>query len=351
MYRRLHANLKTPRLSEDVMPALNFYQPYRLSFCRQIAKAGALLLVIGLMACGASGQLTTDRAYRELKPKEQLPERELRELPENLLVKIENVADAGKSYRNYVVLYVNGREVAPVEQMSNFLSKYTYPMHLQHGIYEVRAEYHVVGYWREQTFDIKTDEPVKVVPGQRTVLTCRLDKDYKGRPVNKQVRFHMQYEDIAEPQASTAPAKVAAPVESRVIKPAPIIEATPLIEEVGDREREEARREAIQVDRERLRRALRWRQPDPEPSAPPPVPGQTLTLQINTTPSGAEVTVDDRYLGQSPLKVTVTADQNHVVQISRAGYQEVVKLIDAKDLRGQTMLQLLMKLEPTAPQQ
>jgi hypothetical protein len=95
---------------------------------------------------------------------------------------------------------------------------------------------------------------------------------------------------------------------------------------------------------------LRWRRPAPEPQEPLPTSGQTLTLQINTTPSGADVTVDDRYLGQSPLKVTVTADQNHVVQISRAGYQEVVKLIDAKDLRGQTMLQLLMKLEPAVPQ-
>lgn len=332
------------------MPALNSYQPYRLSICRQFAKAGTLLLVIGLMAC-ATGKLTTDRAYSELKPKEQLPERELRELPQNLLVKIENVADAGKSYRNYVVLYVNGREVAPVEQMSNFLSKYTYPMHLQHGVYEIRAEYHVVGYWREQTFDIVPDEQVKILPGKRTVLTCRLNKDYKGRPVNKQVRFRMQYEDVAEPQASTLPAKVVEPAEPRVVKIAPRIEAKPLIEEVGDGEREQVVREPIVVDQERLRRALRWRRPVPEPQEPLPVPGQTLTLQINTTPSGADVTVDDRYLGQSPLKVTVTADQNHVVQISRAGYQEVVKLIDAKDLRGQTMLQLLMKLEPAAPQQ
>jgi hypothetical protein len=333
------------------MPALNFYQPYRLSICRQIAKAGTLLLVIGLMACTGSGKLTTDRAYSELKPKEQLPERELRQLPENLLVKIENVADAGKSYRNYVVLYVNGREVAPVEQMSNFLSKYTYPMHLQHGVYEIRAEYHVVGYWREQTFDIIPDEQVKILPGKRTVLNCRLDKDYKGRPANKQVRFRMQYEDIAEPQASALPAKVAEPAEARVMKIAPRLEATPLIEEVGDGERKERIQEPVQVDRERLQRALRWRLPAPERQEPLPAPGQTLTLQINTTPSGADVTVNDRYLGQSPLKVTVTADQNHVVQISRVGYQDVVKMIDAKDLRGQTMLQLLMKLEPAAPQQ
>jgi hypothetical protein len=329
------------------MPALNCHQPYRLSLSRQIAKAGALFLVIGLMACGAGAKLTTDRAYSELKPKEQLPERELRQLPENLLIKIENVADAGKSYRNYVVLYVNGREVAPIEQKSNFQSKYTYPMHLQHGVYEVRAEYHVVGYWREQTFDIKTDEPVKVVPGQRTVLTCRLDKDYKGRPVNKQVRFRMQYEDVAEPQASTAP------VDSRVLKGVPRLEATKrLIEELGRNSAPSVvSTPPAPVQEEPIRPRLAPRRPAPEPDESVDLPpGRTLTLQINTTPSGADVTVDDRYLGQSPLKVTVTAHQNHVIQISRSGYQEVVKMIDAKELRGQTALQLLMKLEPVVEQ-
>jgi hypothetical protein len=327
------------------MPALNRYQPYRLSLGRQIAKAGALLLVIALMACGAGAKLTTDRAYSELKPKEQLPERELRQLPENLLIKIENVADAGKSYRNYVVLYVNGREVAPVEQKSNFQSKYTYPMHLQHGVYEIRAEYHVVGYWREQTFDIKADEPVKVLPGQRTVLTCRLDKDYKGRPVNKQVRFRMQYEEVADPLASTAP------VESRVLKAAPRLEARRLIEEIG-RNAPPVVSTPPPVQEEPAQPRLAPRRPAPDPDEPVDLPpGRTLTLQINTTPSGADVTVDDRYLGQSPLKVTVTAHQNHVIQISRNGYQEVVKTIDAKELRGQTALQLLMKLEPVAEQQ
>lgn len=326
------------------MPALNCHELPRLSLGRQIAKAGALLLVIGLMACGAGGKLTTDRAYSELKPKEQLPERELRQMPENLLIKIENVADAGKSYRNYVVLYVNGREVAPVEQASNFQSKYTYPMHLQHGVYEVRAEYHVVGYWREQTFDIIPDEPVKVLPGKRTVLICRLDKDYKGRPRNKQVRFRMQYEDVADPLASTAP------VESRVLKTAPRIEAGPLIEEVGRSAPPVVSTPPVQIEPARPRLAPRRPAPDLDAAVDLPS-GRTLTLQINTTPSGADVTVDDRYLGQSPLKVTVTADQNHVVQISRNGYQEVVKLLDAKELRGQTMLQLLMKLEPAPPQQ
>jgi hypothetical protein len=291
------------------------------------------------MACGA-GRLTTERAYSELKPKEQLPEREQRQLPENVLIKIENVADAGRSYRNYVVLFINGREIAPIEKLSNFTSKYTYPLRLQPGVYEVRAEYHVVGFWREQVFDIVPDEPVKVLPGQRTVLVARLDKDHRGRPRQKPVSFQLRFEslnDVAEPSTSVRR-------ESR----APV--AAPLVEEVSDKE-------VIVLTPRQGGVIVQPERPAPKPQPVPELPEQaplpsrgTLTLQINTSPSGADVIIDDRYLGQSPLKVTVTADQNHVVQISRAGHQEVVKVIDAKELRGQNLLQYLIKLEPV-PQQ
>jgi len=310
------------------------------------AKLGALLLAVGLAACGSGAKLTTDRAYKELKPKAQLPERELRELPENLLVKIENVADAGKSYRNYVVLYVNGREVAPVEKLTNMSSTYSYPLRLQHGVYEIKAEYHSVGYWREQTFEIKTDEPVKIVPGQRTVLVCRLDKDYKGRPIQKNVQFRMKYETLAETSETASVARVA----PRIAAPAPIIieraeprvdvTPQPLVEEVTP-----ATKTIIIEPEPRVARV----QPAPEPVEE--TRSGMLNLQINTTPSGADVIIDDRYVGQSPLKVAVTANQNHVVQISRAGHVEIMKMLDAKELRGQSQVQLLVKMEPVLEKQ
>ncbi|MDZ7360015.1 MAG: PEGA domain-containing protein [candidate division KSB1 bacterium] len=309
----------------------------RYAWHRWLARVATLFLAAGLGACTA-GRLTTDRAYSELKPKEQLPEREQRQLPENLLITIENVADAGKSYSNYVVLYINGREVAPVEKLTNMTRKYTYPLRLQHGVYDVRAEYHAVGYWREQVFDIKPDEPVKILPGQRTVLTCRLEKDFKGRPVQKDVSFRLQYEALAEVEAAAPAAVQRLTRQPRLpaATPAPM----PLIEELSSKPRTPP---AIEQP-EQLRRL-------PQPAPQPWPDGQTLTLQINTTPSGADVIVDDRFMGQSPLKVTVTADQNHVVQISRPGHHEVVKVIDAKELRGQSMLQLLVKLEAVAEKQ
>ncbi len=318
----------------------------RYAWRRFIAKAGTLLLAAGLAACGAGGKLTTDRAYSELKPKEQLPERELRTLPENLVVKIENVADAGKSYQNYVVLYVNGREVAPVEKLTNMSSTYTYPLRLQHGVYEIKAEYHSVGYWREQTFEIKTDEPVKIVPGQRTVLVCRLDKDYKGRPIQKNVQFRTRYETLAEATETASVARVA----PKIVAPAPV-----LIERVGPRVTvtpppliEEVTPATKTIIIEPEPRAARV-QPAPEPLDE--TRSDMLTLQINTTPSGADVIIDDRYVGQSPLKVAVTANQNHVVQIARAGHQEIMKVLDAKELRGQSMVQLLVKMEPVLEKQ
>lgn len=318
----------------------------RYAWRRFIAKAGTLLLAAGLAACGAGGKLTTDRAYSELKPKEQLPERELRTLPENLVVKIENVADAAKSYQNYVVLYVNGREVAPVEKLTNMSSTYTYPLRLQHGVYEIKAEYHSVGYWREQTFEIKTDEPVKIVPGQRTVLVCRLDKDYKGRPIQKNVQFRTRYETLAEATETASVARVApkivapAPVLIERVEPHVTVTPPPLIEEVAP-----ATKTIIIEPEPRAARV----QPAPEPLDE--TRSGMLTLQINTTPSGADVIIDDRYVGQSPLKVAVTANQNHVVQIARAGHQEIMKVLDAKELRGQSMVQLLVKMEPVLEKQ
>lgn len=318
----------------------------RYAWRRFIAKAGTLLLAAGLAACGAGGKLTTDRAYSELKPKEQLPERELRTLPENLVVKIENVADAGKSYQNYVVLYVNGREVAPVEKLTNMSSTYTYPLRLQHGVYEIKAEYHSVGYWREQTFEIKTDEPVKIVPGQRTVLVCRLDKDYKGRPIQKNVQFRTRYETLAEATETASVARVApkivapAPVLIERVEPRVTVTPPPLIEEVTP-----ATKTIIIEPEPRAARV----QPAPEPLDETRI--SMLTLQINTTPSGADVIIDDRYVGQSPLKVAVTANQNHVVQISRPGHVEIMKVLDAKELRGQSQVQLLVKMEPVLEKQ
>src|SRR5262245_22008018 len=89
--------------SEDSMPSSpcdSVFTPARRHFLVRLA---ILALAVSFAACGSS-RLTTDRAAKELKPKEQLPERELRNLPNNLIIRIDNVADDGQSYKNYFVL-------------------------------------------------------------------------------------------------------------------------------------------------------------------------------------------------------------------------------------------------------
>lgn len=318
------------------MPECLRFVSHRL--CRSLQLLALLLFALSLLACG--GQMTTDRAYGEIKPKQQLPERELRNLPENLLIKIDNVADAGKSYRNYVVLFINGREIAPSAKVNNLSSTYSYPMRLQHGLYEIKAEYHVVGFWREQVYEIKTDEPVKIMPDTRTVLAAAVNKDDRGRPVGGQQRFRLSYEKMY----AEAPVERVAPIETEpqerpiVIQPAPIPQTRDGV--------------LIAPRREAQPRVDRAPQPVPVPEVRQPIiapePDDLTVLQINTSPSGADVIVDDRFYGQSPIKIAVTKDQNHVIQIARKGYNEVVKVLDASDLQREALVQLLLKLEPAA---
>jgi hypothetical protein len=157
---------------------------------------GPWLGMLLFCACGVK-PLTVGDVYMELKPIEQLSERERSNQPDNLVVRIHNVADERASFKNYVVLYVNGRVVQPTERLNNFSSTYSYPMRLREGVYDIRAEYHVVGYWRERVFRLVPDEPIKILPQQRTTLEVRLKKSDKGSLADSQTGFRVRYDDLA----------------------------------------------------------------------------------------------------------------------------------------------------------
>ncbi len=60
------------------------------------------------------------------------------------------------------------------------------------------------------------------------------------------------------------------------------------------------------------------------------------TLLVQTDPSGANVMLDNRYLGQSPLKIQVSPDIQHEIQITKAGYENAsrkVKLASASSTK------------------
>ena len=47
------------------------------------------------------------------------------------------------------------------------------------------------------------------------------------------------------------------------------------------------------------------------------------TLALQTQPSGANVTIGDKFVGKTPLKVQLSANVPHEIQISKAGYENV----------------------------
>ena len=50
-------------------------------------------------------------------------------------------------------------------------------------------------------------------------------------------------------------------------------------------------------------------------------------LAVQTKPPGANVMLDKTFAGQTPLKLTLTADKTHRVQISKAGYQKAERTV------------------------
>lgn len=274
----------------------------------------SLLIISGvLIACGG-GRLTTRDASQQLKPVETLPEREQSQMPVNLSIQIDRVADATSSYGNFVELFINGKAIAPEKAESNLKSSYRYDLRLQPGVYDVVAKYHVIGFWKERVFEIETDEPVKILPGQRTDLTAKLEKDSRGFLRRDRNQFTIRYAALDEPiDADTrvieAPRALARPAENDAVTA-----RKPEIVEVRDK-------------REQVQAAGR------------------VTLQINTMPIGADIYVDDRFVGQSPVRAVVTGGEGHVIQIARKGYREHLKVLDVGELRGKSDLQIIVRLE------
>ena len=66
--------------------------------------------------------------------------------------------------------------------------------------------------------------------------------------------------------------------------------------------------------------------PTPQPT-PTPTPGETATLHIESTPSGANVYIDGILKGQTPLDVEVTLG-THTIRVEKEGYEPKEESID-----------------------
>jgi formylglycine-generating enzyme required for sulfatase activity len=60
-------------------------------------------------------------------------------------------------------------------------------------------------------------------------------------------------------------------------------------------------------------------------------------LAVQTTPPGANVMIGKHYIGQTPLKIKVAADTQHVVQISKPGYEKASRKITVSVAGSKTL--------------
>jgi formylglycine-generating enzyme required for sulfatase activity len=60
-------------------------------------------------------------------------------------------------------------------------------------------------------------------------------------------------------------------------------------------------------------------------------------LEVRTNPSGANVMLGEAFVGQTPLQMPLAADETHLIQISRAGYENVVQKVKLRSEESKTL--------------
>jgi len=247
------------------------------------------IMVVGiLILIGCKGQVSIDEAYNAIRPVKQL------ELPdqitENLVIIINNVADEGSSYKNDIDLFINDHKINPDWLVSNTQNKYVYKLRMRPGYYKINALYNAYIGWGEDKYKIISEDLIRVQHDQRTVVTADIVKKPNGEPVNKTMYFSTKLEDFSSRGSYD---------ESK----------TPL------------------------------KMPQK------PSDSDMITLQINTVPEHAQIIVDDKVVGQSPLRYDVSRSSDHVVQVSAEGYRTKTKFIDRTKMGAKDIFLVVQELE------
>lgn len=251
-----------------------------------------ILFSVLFIACSAQ-RISIDQAYSSLRPLKQI------ELPEqvtdNLHIIIDNVADEGTSYKNYVEVFVNEKLLTPNWDVSNTESNYTYKLKVRPGYYKIKANYIAYIGWGEEDYKIKTqDEYVRVTHDRITVVHYELVKKSNGMPVDENMYFKINTEPLT-------------------IRP--------------DYQPEQVERTEQVVQ-----------------SAPAT---DKILVQINTIPDNAKIIVDDKTVGMAPIKVEVDRNSDHIIQIVADGYKTAVKYLDQAAFQNNTIYHLVQELEKT----
>ncbi len=251
------------------------------------------LFSVLLLACSVK-RITIDEAYSSLRPLKQI------ELPEqvtdNLTITIDNVADEGTSYKNYVEVFVNDKALSPNWDVSNTESNYNYKLKVRPGYYKIKANYIAYIGWGEEKYEIKTlDELVMVTHDKKTVVSYEIVKKSNGIPVDKNMYFKIKTEPLKyQSSASFDDVVTTQQIKQSVLNG---------------------------------------------------VESENIVIQINTVPDNAKIIVDDKTIGLAPIKVEVDRNIDHIVQIVAEGYKTAVKYLDHSTFQNKTIFHLIQELE------
>ncbi|MBN1559178.1 PEGA domain-containing protein [candidate division KSB1 bacterium] len=248
--------------------------------------SGALLLLAAWLLVGCKGQVTVDEAYNAIRPVKQLELPE--QVEENVIIIIDNVADEGSSYKNRLDLYINDHKINPDWLVSNVQNEYTYRLRMRPGYYDLKAYYYAYVGWGEDKYEIKSEELMRVQHDKKTVVRAEIVKRPNGEPVNRTMYFTARLEDFSAPTTA--------------------------------------------------------RQRRDEPQKLPQI-SEVVTLQINTVPEHAQIIVDDKVVGQSPLRYDVSRNEDHIIQISAAGYRTKTKFVDHAKIGNRDVYHVVQELE------
>ena len=245
--------------------------------------------LLGTIGCGST-RISIDEAYEKLEPVKQLELPE--QLADNLVVKVNNVADEYNSYKNHVDVLVNDKIINPNWNVSNIEENYTFSLKVKPGYYDIKAYYYAYVGWGEEKFEIKTLSPVRVSHDKQTVVEYDLVKKENGEPVDKTMVFNISNGSL-----------------------------------LADDDR------AVQ------------QQMDAGPVAKSPNPDK-VTLQINTVPENAKIILDDQVAGYAPLKLSIDPGNDYVLQISAEGFKTYTQRLDKASFKGHDKVLIIRELEP-----
>lgn len=361
-------------------------------------RLGVVIVLLAVLAWGCSSQRASSRRVDSSFSNASAPSR--------LVVQINNVTDDDKSRRNHVELAVNGKKLKPSRAANDCLFELTLPSgtHKIEAKYRAKSFWKDKDF-KLATHDGR----VRLYPGYTTFLTMTLEKRSDGSLARARNFFTEAPRAMAKPaapriaQATQPERKIVeavrvAPLEIKqespstnaaeqerpitVVPVAPQTASVTLISapaaSIDQTSPPEPATPIVTLDRVATSTMPTEAKPAntapisttpsissvqveqrPTPIEAPPQTNSAIishpetaalaagkiALQINTSPAGAEVIVDDKYLGQSPLVTYVERGRSHVIQISRKGYTEKIKLLDRSAFGNQQTYFLIEKME------